>query len=198
MVRPNNGRANPAAHQAAGSTNGMTFRLFIGTLLLVAGCARPAVAPPEQALLSAELVHLPEGSQPPPEPGVCWAKDTTPAVIETVTEQVLVTPEQRDANGNITTPASYQTKTHQRLVQDHAEVWFRTLCPEEFTVGFVASLQRALKARGLYLAPVTGGMDATTAEAIRRFQSGLGLDSPTLSRTAATELGLVAVGADSK
>lgn len=176
----------------------MIFRLFIGALLLLAGCARPAVAPPQQALLSAELVHLPEGSQPPPEPGVCWAKETTPAVIETVTEQVLVTPEQRDANGTITTQASYQTKTHQRLVQDHAEVWFRTLCPADFTVGFVASLQRALKARGLYLAPVTGSMDATTAEAIRRFQSGLGLDSPTLSRTAAIELGLVAVGADAK
>jgi hypothetical protein len=176
----------------------MTLRLFIGALLLVAGCAGPAVAPPEQALLSAELVNLPEGSQPKPEPGVCWAKDTTPAVIETVTEQVLVTPERRDANGNITTQASYQTKTHQRMVQDHAEVWFRTLCPEEFTTGFVASLQRALKARGLYLAPVTGSMDATTNEAIRRFQSELGLDSPTLSRTAAKELGLVAVGTSDK
>ena len=170
----------------------MIFRLFIGALLLLAGCARPAVAPPQQALLSAELVHLPEGSQPPPEPGVCWAKDTTPAVIETVTEQVLVTPEQRDANGNITTPASYQTKTHQRLLQDHEEVWFRAPCPQDMTVNFVATLQRALKARGYYLAPVTGVMDATTTEAVRRFQAERGLDSPELSFSAAKELGIIA------
>lgn len=176
----------------------MTFRLILCTLLLVAGCTGPDVAPPKRAILSAELVQMPEGSTPEPEPGICWTKETTPAVIETVTEQVLVTPEQRDADGNVTTPASYQTKTHQRLVQDHAEVWFRTLCPSDFTVGFVASLQRALKARGYYLAPVTGTMDSTTAEAIRRFQSELGLDSPALSRTAATELGLVAVGTDTK
>ena len=178
----------------------MIFRLILGCAVLALGGCGPQVAvqAPVKGNLAIDLLRLKEGQQPPQSDGACWAKDTTPAVIETTTEQIVVTAEQRDAAGKVTTPAAYQTKTHQRLVQDHAEVWFRTLCPEEFTVGFVASLQRALKARGLYLAPVTGGMDATTAEAIRRFQSGLGLDSPTLSRTAATELGLVAVGADSK
>lgn len=172
----------------------MTIRLFFGALLLIAGCAGPAVAPLQQNRLTGELVRLPEGTSPKPAAGECWAKDTTPAVIETVTEQVLVTPEQRGPDGTVLVQAAYQTKTHQRMVQDHEEVWFRAPCPEQFTVGFVASLQRALKARGFYVAPVTGAMDATTSDAVRRFQSELGLDSPTLSLSAATELGLVAVG----
>ncbi len=172
----------------------MTARILLGSLLLLAACAGPSVAPPQQSLLSDELLHLPEGQVPAAAPGLCWAHETTPAVIETVTEQVQVTPEQRDASGALTAPASYQTRTHQRLVQDHAEVWFRTPCPDRFTTGFVASLQRALKARGYYRAPVTGTMDDATTTAIRRFQASLGLDSPTLALTAATELGLVAVG----
>jgi hypothetical protein len=138
------------------------------------------------------LLRLKEGDQPPKVEGQCWAKDTTPAVIETVTEQVVVTDEVRDAAGNVTTPAAYQTKTHQRLVQDHQEVWFRAPCPEDMTVNFIATLQRALKARGLYLAPVTGVMDATTSEAVRRFQADRGLDSPALSLSAAEELGITA------
>ena len=97
------------------------------------------------------MLRLKEGQQPPQAEGACWAKDTTPAVIETTTEQIVVTDEQRDAAGTVTTPATYQTKTHQRLLQDHEEVWFRAPCPQDMTVNFVATLQRALKARGLYM-----------------------------------------------
>lgn len=142
--------------------------------------------------LGIELVRLKEGQHPPPSAGKCWAKDTTPAIIETTTEQVVVTDEQRDAAGKVTAPATYQTKTHQRLLQDHEEVWFRAPCPQDMTVNFVATLQRALKARGLYVAPVTGMMDAATAEAVRRFQAERGLDSPELSLSAAKELGIIA------
>jgi hypothetical protein len=77
------------------------------------------------------------------------------------------------------------------MVQDREEVWFRAPCPAEQTVQFTASLQRALKARGLYLLPVTGTVDAATGEAIRRFQAQRGLDSPILSLAAAQELGLI-------
>lgn len=158
----------------------------------LAGCTAAPVAAPRANDRAFDLLHLKEGQQPPKAEGKCWAKDITPAVIETVTEQVVITDEVRDATGKVITPASYQTKTHQRLVQDHQEVWFRAPCAEDMTVNFVATLQRALKARGLYLAPVTGEMDATTAEAVRRFQADRGLDSPQLSLAAAEELGITA------
>ncbi|GLS87956.1 hypothetical protein GCM10010873_29300 [Cypionkella aquatica] len=159
----------------------------------LAACAQQvAVSAPVVGDLGVELMRLSEGAQPPHADGKCWAKDTTPAVIETTTEQIVVTDEKRDATGKVTTPATYQTKTHQRLVQDHEEVWFRAPCPQDMTVNFVATLQRALKARGLYMAAVTGVMDATTSEAVRRFQADRGLDSPALSLAAAKELGIIA------
>lgn len=144
-----------------------------------------------QAELSGELRRLKGEGPPPAKAGECWASAVTPAVIETVTEQVVVTPETRDASGAVVAPASFQTKTHQRMVQDRETVWFRAPCPTEMTVQFVASLQRALKARGLYLLPVTGALDEDTAEAIRRFQAERGLDSPVLSLGAARDLGLI-------
>lgn len=170
----------------------MKFRLILGCILAISACDTAKVATPAQSDLGIELVRLKDGGPPPGPDGACWAKDTTPAVIETVTEQVVVSDEVRDANGAVTVPASYQTKTHQRMVQDHEEVWFRAPCPEDMTVTFVATLQRALKARGLYLAPVTGEIDQTTQEAVRRFQESRGLDSPTLSLSAAKELGIIA------
>lgn len=159
-------------------------------LMLVAGCA-PGALPdaPGQADLAAEL-RVSRGAPPADRPGVCWAADTTPAVIETVTEQVA-TPEKRDATGRLIAPASYHTVTRQRIVSDRRAVHFRTPCPETMTVAFVASLQRALKARGYYRAPVSGAMDATTRDAIRRFQEPLGLDSPVISLRGAKALGLV-------
>ena len=93
-------------------------------------------------------------------------------------------------------PASFRTRTQQRIVQEREEIWFRAPCPEEQTVQFIASLQRALKARGLYLMPVTGEMNAETAEALRRFQAERGLDSPVLSLGAARELELAATSLD--
>ena len=169
----------------------MNLRLLFGAALLLTACDQSSVAPPARQNLAIDLVHLKPGQTPPARDGVCWAKDTTPAVIETVTEQILISEEIRDATGAVTTPASYQTKTHQRMVQDTEEVWFPTPCSADMTVNFMATLQRALKARGLYMAPVTGTMNATTAEAIRRFQEPRGLDSATLSTAAARELGII-------
>lgn len=170
--------------------NPLSFGLALA--LILGGCTGAKVEAPREALLAHELVRL-RGDGPPPSPkGECWARSVTPAVIETVTEQVVVTEEVRDANGAVVTPASFRTKTSQRMVQDREAVWFRAPCPAEQTVQFVASLQRALKARGLYLLPVTGEMDTGTAEALRRFQAERGLDSPVLSLAAARELGISA------
>ena len=172
----------------------MTKAVLIGgaLALLLAGCNGAAVTAPGRADLAIELVRLDEPGPPKAREGECWAADTTPAVIETVTEQVAVTEEVRDETGRITTPAAFQTKTHQRMVQEREEVWFRAPCPEAITVAFVASLQRAMKARGLFPHAVTGALDSETAEAVRRFQADRGLDSPALSLAAAKELGLVA------
>ena len=149
-------------------------------------------APVPEAPGTADLGAQIRLTAPPERAGACWAEEITPAIIETVSEQVLVRPETRGPDGTVTAPAVYATETRQRIVQDRRQVWFPTPCLEAMTLEFVASLQRALKARGFYLAPVTGQLDAPTREAVRRFQAPRGLDSATLSVGAAQELGLIA------
>jgi hypothetical protein len=177
----------------------MRFSFLLGLVVATAlgGCQSARVDAPAQTALGREVVRLKGKQGPPPSrDGECWASSISPAVIETVTEQVLVTEERRDDSGAVIAPASYQTRTHQRMVQDREEIWFRAPCPDVQSVQFAASLQRALKARGLYLEEITGEMNAETAEAIRRFQAVRGLDSPVLSLGAAKELGLSATSLD--
>ncbi len=168
--------------------------LLLGTAsLALAACAglggQQGVA---QADLTSELV-VAEGDMPPERPeGACWARDLTPAVIETEMQQEMVAPA-RVAEDGTTVPGSFRTVTQQKIVQDRRDVWFQIPCEDQMTVGFVASLQRALKARGLYVAPVTGVMDAATGEAVRQYQAARGLDSPVLSLAAARDLGIAAL-----
>lgn len=173
----------------------MTAR-FIGTglvWLLLAACQSAVVEAPARAQLADEVLRT---SPPEGDTTTCWAAEVTPAIIETVTEQTRVTPEIRDADGAVVTPASFRSTTRQRIVQDRDEVWFRAPCPADMTLDFIATLQRALKARGLYLQPLTGVMDPATTEAIRQFQAERGLDSRQLSLAAARELGIVSTGLD--
>ncbi len=172
-----------------------------GVLVLLLGLAAcgPTVIPaaPGRADLGAGLVRPSGASGPPKGPeGACWTSDLSPAVIETVTEQVVDRPEKRDASGNVTQAASFRTETRQQMVRERSEVWFRVPCPDVMDVDFVATLQRALKARGYYRLPLSGVMDAATRDAIRRFQSERGLDIETLSLGAAQELGIVPTGLD--
>lgn len=130
----------------------------------------------------------------PPGPGDsgCFAEQSRPAVVETVTEQVLVQPEMRDpSTGEVTRPAAYRTTSHAKIVQGAAKMWFPAPCSEAMTPEFVASLQRALQVRGLYTGAVTGTLDESTHKAIRAYQRPRGLFSATLSTRAAQELGLV-------
>lgn len=168
----------------------------VTAVLALSACQPPSVltrggAPSGD--LSSELVrrHAP-GPPPATADGFCWASDVTPAVIETVTEHVMVQPAELDSQGHIRAPASFRTVTRQDIVQDREEVWFRIPCSSNMTVEFVATLQRALKARGIYRAPLTGLLDAHTRDAIRRYQEPRGLNSPVLSLAAARDLGLVA------
>lgn len=174
-------------------------RVGVGSGAIALLCLLPACKPLtalEQAGaprdLSRELVRLDPGP-PPAGPGICWQGDIIPAVIETVSEQVLETPEQRATDGTVLAPATYRTETRQRIAQEREVVWFRTPCDAELTVEFVASLQRALKARGYHQGPTTGTLDAETSEAVRRYQAERGLDSARLSLGAARQLGLSVV-----
>jgi hypothetical protein len=177
----------------------MTFSTRTSVLALfcaLAACAGPAVEPPARANFSEDLIRLDIPGPPAPVAGICWASDVTPAVIQTVTEQVQVSPEIRDTAGNVTTAASFRIETRQKMVQDREEVWFKSPCAEDLTPEFVATLQRALKARGYYLLPLTGAMDAATGAAVRRFQAERGLDSPVLSLAATRELGITPTALD--
>lgn len=171
----------------------MTRSLFVLSVLAFGLAACQSV--PESAApvdLRRELV-LKTGASPPEGPiGLCWAADTIPAVIETRTSQILVRPERRDASGAVTSAAVFRSEAQQKIIQDRRDVWFRAPCPDQITVTFVASLQRALKARGLFGGAVNGQLDAPTRVAIRRYQEPLGLASERLSLAAARSLGLIA------
>ncbi len=166
--------------------------LFLCSVLALTGCQGVKVAAPAQTDLSSGLVRRTEAGPPPGPSGTCWAQDITPAIIESVTEQTIATPAKLGPDGEVLRPATYRTSVQQKIVKDRDEVWFTTPCDNQLTLEFVATLQRALKARGLYLQPLTGQMDTTTQDAIRRYQEPLGLDSNILSLGAAQSLGIVA------
>lgn len=126
-------------------------------------------------------------------PGTCWGRYTSPAVIETVTHQVLIRPAETDADGTVTSPAVYRTETSQDIVRPRSYTWFQTPCEADLTEEFVASVQRALAVRGLYQGEITGEMDMATRKAVRRYQKPLGLDSAILSLDTARRLGLITV-----
>ena len=125
--------------------------------------------------------------------GTCWGRTVSPAVIETVTEQVQVKPAKINPDGTIATLPVYKTKAVQKIVTQRIDNWFETPCPETLTAEFNASLQRALAVRGYYVGQVTGEMDAETRVAIQAFQRSDGPDSGVLSLAAARRLGLIAV-----
>lgn len=169
---------------------GTVASVLTAALVLSACAPRVTVDAPSTADLSSEAVVI-DGQGPPPGPdGTCWARDLIPAVFETTTEQTLITPEERDAAGAIVTPATYRSVSKLRVVNERRDIWFTAPCPEAVTVEFLATLQRALKARGYYAVPVTGVLDPATTEAVRRYQADNGLDSPLLSLAAAQKLGL--------
>ncbi|SDF47555.1 peptidoglycan-binding domain-containing protein [Sulfitobacter delicatus] len=148
----------------------------------------PAAAPPEPGVLEATRngpVGAPEGS--------CWGRTVSPAVIETVTEQVQIEPAKMNPDGTIVKPPIYKTETRQEIVKARVDNWFETPCPDVLTPEFNSSLQRALQARGYYRGPITGEMDAATRDAVQRYQGAKGPRSGVLSLAAARDLGLVAV-----
>lgn len=136
-------------------------------------------------------VQVTRGVGPPnADPQSCYGREIDPAVIETVTEQIMVEPEQLDRDGNVRRPAVFVTSTEQRIVEDRQETWFETPCAMEGNPEYIATLQRALTARGHYNGAASGVMDRATVRAIRAYQEPQGLNSGVLSLAAARQLGL--------
>ena len=175
-----------------GRMTGARWTGLVACLGLWACAQTVAVRAPGAEDLTAEVTRVTRPAPPSTPTDACWGRDTIPAVIETVTDTVLVQPEQRDAAGKILHPASYSSVARQRMVHDREEVWIRTPCYNQLTPDTIITLQRALKARGYYLEPLTGALDWATQTAIRRYQADHGLDTRVLSLKAAQALGLVA------
>ena len=160
------------------------------TLVALGGCDAPLPVP---SVGAGDIIQIRSAPPSGSAPGQCWGQEAFPAVVETVTEQVLVQPPQVRSDGTVAAPGVYKTETQQRIVQERRELWFRTPCPDEMTDTFVETLQRSLSARGLYTGPITGRMDRLTRRAVRAYQAPLGLDSGILSLAAARKLGLAVV-----
>ena len=163
---------------------------------------RPAFPAAALILVLAACQPVPGASVPPPglaerppgaPPGTCWGRQVSPAVIETITEQVQTAPAVTGPDGRIVTPARYATETRQAIVEARRVRWIETPCPDDLPPDFTASLQRALMARGLHDGPVTGRIDGRTRAAIRAYQAARGLESDILSLESARALGLVAL-----
>ena len=159
---------------------------LLGAALLSA-CLQPQTVSQNGVVLGNGLA--PAGAAP----GTCWGKIPTPAVVETVTEKILVTPAKINPDGSIATLPVYREERRQQILTPRTDRWFEIPCPPAFTVEFVSTLQRALIARGLYTGAVTGNMDDATRRAVLAVQSAQGLPSDVLSIDTARELGIVAV-----
>lgn len=167
----------------------------LSALMFHGGCDPSAVDSPYLAARSApEIIRAGESGTPPSaRAGSCWGRDVTPAVVETVSNQIMVQPPEVLADGTVLAPGIFRTETQQRIVRERRELWFETPCPEVWTEEFTASVQRALKVRGLYFGGISGTPDGRTRAAIQRYQKAGGLDSAILSIESARRLGLIAV-----
>lgn len=165
------------------------LRLIVPALtgLSLAACTEPGAAVPDNvpAFVAAQIETDSEGR--------CFGRDITPAVIETVTAQVLDQPAVLAEDGSVVSPAVFRSEIRQEITRERQVVAFETICPPAYTVEFVQTLQRALKARGFYNGEINGLLDANTGRAIQSFQREDGPDSPLLWIATARELGIVAL-----
>ena len=172
----------------------MRFMILLAGLAALSACVpaseRNAFVVPVR--VSEGAIEVTRGAGPPDaDPSACYANESTPAVIETVTEQVMLQPPQVASDGSVREPAVFVTETQQRIVEERRELWFEIPCQlQRGDPEFIASVQRALAVRGLYLGPATGVMNRRTLRAVHDFQAPQGLDSEILSLAAARQLGL--------
>ena len=102
-------------------------------------------------------------------------------------------PEKRNTAGQLVSPAQYETTRTQTITKPRSVTKIEAVCPEDLTPEFIASLQRAFQARGLFFSTITGSMDTPTRRAILNFQIVRGVESATVMKATAQELGLVVI-----
>ena len=133
---------------------------LIGVLLIMVACEN-----------GTDLVSVPQSEiKTSQNAGACHATQTLPALIQTVTERVMIQPPVLGADGTIIEPALFQIETRQEILRERQESRFETVCPALMTRELIASLQRALKARGHFFGPVSGTMSDATKRAVESFQ----------------------------
>lgn len=170
--------------------SGFSSAFLVGALIALTACvsSEPAAAPAEGAADAAS-----EAKAAPAKPEICFATDKTPARFETTVEQILVSPEVKDAAGQVVTPASYRSETKQKQISASKSLRFETPCAEAMTPELISNLQRALNARALYSGAIDGRIGSKLSQAIRSYQrSAHQIDSAILSMEAARSLGLIA------
>ncbi|MFU8862807.1 MAG: peptidoglycan-binding domain-containing protein [Rhodobacterales bacterium] len=138
------------------------------------------------------LVGSMQDTPPGASEGTCWGRIVSPALIETVTEQILVQPASAATDAGPGAAAIYRTETRQRIVNEREVTWFEAPCPDDMTTEAIATLQRALAVRDFYDGPVTGQIDAATSAAVGRYQASTGLQSRVLALSTARALGVLA------
>lgn len=175
--------------------------ICVAALILgAAACTDPAVTrganTPAAAPVGRQVAPLAAPETVDSRAGTCFARATTPARIETVTEQIMV-PEVRDAAGVVVSPVQFKTITRQNILEERREVEFETPCNHVLTPPFIGSLQRALLARGYYRGAISGRLDDRTLRAVERFQIDRGdVATRQITLRTAQNLGLVAIPRD--
>ena len=171
------------------------FGLGTAAFALLAGCMDSYVTRADQDPIG----PLERPAVVDPQLGGCYARATTPALIETVTEQIMVQPASVRSDGAVQSPAAFRTVTRQRILRERREIEFETPCASIQTPEFIASVQRALVARGYHTGSITGTMDARTARAVGRFQFDNGdVQTQQITMKTARTLGLVALPRDTR
>lgn len=168
----------------------MRTKFSVVAVLALSACADPTIVsrgPGPGAFIPG--LNAPADAQN----GTCWDKTETPAVVQTVTEDVLVQPAKVSDTGTIQSPPVYRSETRQVIVKERQTDWFQKVCAADLTPDFVSSVQRALQIRGYYTGPETGRLDTPTRGALRRYQVQEQINLPDpgqLSVEAAKRMGL--------
>lgn len=174
------------------SSTPLCVRVILPCLLLAA-CVNPQIVDPDTPQTGVQIGYTPDAAPTQrsgeKEPG-CWALDFEPAITETVSQDVLVQAEQKDADGTVTSPSVWRNETTTKVLTPRKILNFETPCANLLTEEFLASLQRALQARDVYEGAITSTLDYPTRNAIRSFQKQSGLNSAFLSLESARALGL--------
>ncbi|WP_370312932.1 peptidoglycan-binding domain-containing protein [Sagittula sp.] len=178
------------------------FTVALGLMVLAAACTTSVSENASRdALEDVQPVALSPVSLPAPvialSDGRCQARETLPAVYEQVMGEVQVVQAEIAPDGTVLRPPVYRRAPVPKVVRPRSDVIFDAVCGHQMTPDFIASLQRALAARGYFAGNVTSWIDAATSAAIRKYQAERGLESAQLSLETARSLGLITVDAAS-